>query len=210
MNFANKNKSKLRMLKSNWKIYQSFLNGRVIALKPPENCPLQQRINDIYFNSAGFVRPGVWSQKPLEFKLFADLIDQIYEFMSDAGANIRKPVEEEFKLSINLALAEVIKVVGISDRETNPKFRVHRDSNTGCSCDVYTLIFYVVCTAIGGGLKIFETKQSQFGPVPFVDPIATISCSGAIIMKGDVFHCPESIFGEGERGAIVFQFPTRI
>lgn len=198
------------MTESNWKIYQNFLNGRVIALKPPEKCPLQQRINGIYFNSAGVVRPGVWSQKSLDFEIFGDLIDEIYEFMINAGADIRKPVEEEFKLSINLALAEVIKVVGIADAETNPKFRVHRDSNTGCSGDVYTLIFYVLCTAIGGGLKIFDTKHSQFGPVPSTDPIATISCSGAIIMKGDVFHCPESIFGEGERGAIVFQFPTRM
>ena len=198
------------MSESNWKIYQTFLNGRVIALKPPQNCPLEQRINDMYFSTAGVVRSGVWSQKSLEFDIFGDLIDEIYEFMRNVGADIRKPVEEDFNLSINLALAEVIKVVGIADIETNPKFRVHRDSNTGCSCDVYTLIFYVLCTAIGGGLKIFETKQSQFGSVPSVDPIATISCTGAIIMKGDVFHCPESIFGEGERGAVVFQFPSKV
>jgi hypothetical protein len=198
------------MSKSNWKIYQTFLNGRVIALKPPENCPLQEKMKDIYFRTAGVVRPGVWSQKSLDFEIFGDLIDEIYEFMCDIGADIRKPVEEEFKLSINLALAEVIKVVGIADIETTPKFRVHRDSNTGCSCDVYTVIFYIFCTAIGGGLKIFETKPSQFGPLPSVDPITTISCTGAIIMKGDVFHCPESIFGEGERGAVVFQFPTRV
>lgn len=63
------------MTESNWKIYQNFLNGRVIALKPPEKCPLQQRIND----SAGVVRPGVWSQKSVDFEIFGDLIDKIYD-----------------------------------------------------------------------------------------------------------------------------------
>ena len=40
-----------------------------------KKCPLQQRIND----SAGVVRPGVWSQKSVDFEIFGDLIDKIYD-----------------------------------------------------------------------------------------------------------------------------------
>ena len=183
-----------------WEIYETIFDGDVVALKPPEICPLQRRIEDIYRLTGGLVQPGVWSQKPLEFEIFGDLVDELCDFMRAAGADISVPVEKDFERSINLALAEVTKAVGVVGEVTTPNFGVHHDNHTGVSCDVWTLIFYVCCTAVGGGLEIFETRDSRF---------ATVACSGAVVIKGDVWHRPESIFGEGERGAVIFQFPAR-
>ena len=113
------------------------------------------------------------------------------------------PTEADLKKG--RAVAEVNKAVGVVGETTVSEFSVHCDNDNGFN--VATLIIYPVCTAEGGGLDIFD-------PAGHGGPIATIAARNgrggpvAVVMRGDVPHCPKPIVGAGVRVAVVFHFPV--
>jgi hypothetical protein len=86
----------------------------------------------------------------------------------------------------------------------------HQDNEGGLLSGKYrTLIAYAKNTAAGGGLAIYDA-----------DPITTpVTCTivdtspphdhvRAVLMDGDVWHCPVDLTSEGVRESFVFQLPA--
>jgi len=177
----------------------------VFVLETPQ--VLRHYVDKLYNGHLHSVAPGAWVTKALRWSEVQDCIWPIYECMVDVGAAVAMPAEEDFGPGSNFALVEVSKAVAAAGKTTSSGFSVHADNGAGVSGTVWTAIVYMDCTANGGGLEIFaeEDDNSQ--------PIATIPCTGMVVMRGDVPHCPAPIeageaskAGEaGVRGAIIVQ-----
>ena len=163
---------------------------------------------EVYKRTLAYVAPGDWLKASVGFEDFATVVPELCEIMRVACPDVVTPTEAD--LEEGRAVAEVSMAVGVAGQTTVSAFDVHRDNDNGCK--VVTLILYLVCTAEGGGLNIFKLVD-DLGHTE-ERPVATIAARGgrgepvAVVMRGDVPHCPEPIFGEGERVAVVFQFPV--
>ena len=160
--------------------------------------------SEIHKRNIAYVAPGDWRKTSVPFEDFDSAASDICEVMRAVDPDVVIPTEADFE--VGRAIAEVNMAVGVAGKTTFSEFSVHRDNDNGFN--VATLIIYPVCTAEGGGLDIFD-------PEGYGEPIATIAARNdrggpvAVAMRGDVPHCPAPIVGEGERVAVVFQFPVR-
>ena len=159
--------------------------------------------SEIQRRNIAYVAPGDWRKTSVPFDDFENAASDICELMRAVDPDVVIPTEADFE--VGRAIAEVSMAVGVAGKTTFSEFSVHRDNDNGFN--VATLIIYLVCTAEGGGLDIFTVGDEG--------PIATIAARNdrggpvAVAMRGDVPHCPAPIIGEGERVAVVFQFPVR-
>jgi len=159
---------------------------------------------EIYKRSDIDVEPGGWQRVHVPLEAFRDAASDILGIMRAVAPGVVLPTEAD--LEKGRAVAEVNKAVGVAEETIVSEFSVHRDNDNGFN--VATLIIYLVCTAEGGGLNLYD-------PMGHGGPIKTIAARNdrggpvAVAMRGDVPHCPAPIVGAGVRIAVVFQFPVR-
>ena len=160
--------------------------------------------SEIHRRNIAYVAPGDWRKTSVPFKDFENAASDICEIMRAVDPDVVIPTEADFEE--HRAFAEVNMAVGVVGETTFSEFSVHRDNDNGFN--VATLIIYLVCTAEGGGLNLYD-------PMGHGGPIKTIAARNdrggpvAVAMRGDVPHCPAPIVGAGVRIAVVFQFPVR-
>lgn len=83
----------------------------------------------------------------------------------------------------------------------------HQDNEGGLTPGNYrTLIVYAKNTAAGGGLAIYDADPA--GTCEIVDTCPPPDHVRAVLMDGDVWHCPVDLTGEGVRESFVFQLPA--
>ena len=191
---------------SNAYIKDTYANHSVIIIEiSPFSCIIGLA-NKIYTSANLQLQAGEWKQKSIPFELVKDSLPIFCRFVKDvAGVDIDIPTKEDFTLSNNRAFVEVSKAIVTKDTQIKWTFTP--------SCDItrsigWTLLLYRISKNVkGGGLLIYDSKHGK--------PLATISPHPiqignmiAVVMRSDVFHCPEKIEGEGERDVLIFHLPT--
>ena len=107
------------------------------------------------------------------------------------------------------ALAEVhlARCAGDADAPVTSGACVHQDDEGGLTPGNYrTLIIYAKNTATGGGLAVFDGDPK--GTCTIVTTRPPPDHVRAVLMDGNVWHCPVDLTGEGVRESFVFQLPA--
>ena len=149
-----------------------------------------------------------WDWYPVEIK------DNDQVALADFMARHGFPVVPQLSMSGHTAfgytaLAEVhlARCACAADAPFASGAAAHQDNEGGLTPGNYrTLIVYAKNTAAGGGLAIYDADPA--GTCEIVDTCPPPDHVRAVLMDGDVWHCPVDLTGEGVRESFVFQLPA--
>ena len=165
-----------------------------------------------------YVSEQIWYQEPE--KVTTNLTNLLTETHLLLNSNNYPCSKERWFVEIHRSLAKNEKVV--------TPLAWHQDDDGGWSePEVVTLIYYLKKdpdllggnllysltpddpdTYLNPNLKVFQPSLNSNKRVNTVDfPIIQVETGKTVMMRGDMWHCPENIQGIGERQLLLVQFP---